>query len=288
MHEFDIIKKYFQNKLFPNRKDIILGSGDDCALLKPPKNELLAVSIDTLIEGVHFHKNFDPREVGYKSLAVNLSDLAAMGATPAWFTCALSLTNAQKKTAWLKNFTRGLKEAAHQYNISLVGGDLTKSKLLSITIQVHGFVPPQTALQRNQAKAGDYIYVSGKLGRPILSNYTSRPHPRIQLGLALRGKSTCAIDISDGLIADLSHLLKASRVGASLYLDKIPLVHPDGLYAGDDYELCFTGPKNLILKNIDCEYSCIGKIEKKMGLKIYYSEHNKKLYTIKKSGYQHF
>jgi len=288
MHEFDIIKKYFQKNISPKRTDIILGSGDDCALLMPPKNQLLAVSIDTLIEGVHFPKNLDAYEIAHKSLAVNLSDLAAMGASPAWYTCSLSLTTNYNNSTWLKKFARGLKDIAHYYKISLVGGDLTKSKILSITIQVHGFVPKKFALQRNQAKPGDYIYVSGKLGKSILNNFTSRPEPRIQLGLALRGKSACAIDISDGLIADLTHLLTKSKVGATIYVDKIPLVHPDGLYGGDDYELCFTGPKNLNLRNIDCEYTCIGKIENKRGLRIYLSEHNKKLYTIKKSGYQHF
>lgn len=290
LNEFELIKKYFQNNNFPKRKDVILGSGDDCALLKPPKDQLLAVSIDTLISGVHFPTDLAPDEIAYKALAVNLSDLAAMGAEPAWFTCALSLTQKEANKRWLKLFSAGLSETAREYHIALVGGDLTKSTVMSITIQVHGFVPKNLALRRDKAKAGDYIYVSNTLGIPVLQDFYTRPIPRISLGLALRGKSACAIDISDGLIADLSHILKASHVGARLYLDKIPLAHPDGLFSGDDYELCFTGPKNLNLrlKDTGCAIACIGKIEKKSGLRIYLSEQNKTLYTVKKSGYTHF
>lgn len=287
MHEFELIKTYFQDKFFSPRKDIILSSGDDCALLNPPQDQLLAVSMDTLISGVHFPKDLSPDKIGHRVLAVNLSDLAAMGAQPAWFTCALSLTPKENTPQWLKQFSAGLLKTAQKYQISLIGGDLTRSKILSITLQVHGFVPPQLVLRRDQAKIGEYIYLSGKLGYSVLTHYYHQADPCIALGLALRGKSHCAIDISDGLIADLSHILKSSKVGAELYLNQIPLVHPHGLYAGDDYELCFTAPKDLKIKGFK-NIRCIGKIIKKPGLKIYYTEKNKKLYTVPQTGYQHF
>src|SRR5579872_141773 len=242
MNEFDIIKKFFQRQSL-HRKDVILGSGDDCALLKMPEDQLLAVSMDTLISGVHFPKDLSAYEIGYKSLAVNLSDLAAMGAIPAWFTCGLSLPDFDEN--WCKEFSRGLFDLANQYHIELIGGDLTRSKILSITIQAHGFVPKELALRRDGAKIGDKIYISGKLGHAILKNYYHRPEPRINLGLALRGKAHSCIDISDGLIADLSHILESSKLGASIYMDKIPVVHQDALISGDDYELCFTARAEL-------------------------------------------
>lgn len=287
MHEFDLIKTYFQDKFLSARKDIILGSGDDCALLSPPKNQLLAVSTDTLISNVHFPHDLAPDKIASRALCVNLSDLAAMGAKPAWFTCALSLTHQEKNTHWLKKFSQGLLKTAKAYDISLIGGDLTRSTVLSMTIQVMGFVPKHLALHRGNAKVGEAIYVSGKLGYPVLKKYYYQPTPRIDLGLALRGKSKCAIDISDGLIADLTHILKASKVGAEIYLNTIPLVHPQGLTTGDDYQLCFTGPKNLKIKNIK-DIACIGQIVKKPGLKIYFSQENKKIYTVTQTGYQHF
>ena len=283
MNEFEIIRTYFQT-LTGNRKDVILGPGDDCALLKVPPDQLLAVSIDTLISGIHFPLDLAAYEIGYKSLAVNLSDLAAMGAMPAWFSCALTLN--ENNPEWLKNFSQGLKDIAQRYQVSLIGGDLTQGKILSITIQVHGFVPENAALKRHTAKIGDSIYVSGKLGYSVLKKYYHCPEPQIELGCLLRGKATSAIDISDGLLADLSHLLNASKVGAHIYLDQIPLVHPDGLFSGDDYELCFTGPSNLSVPGHNI--FCIGKITLDKALKIYFSENDKRLYTPAHMGYKHF
>lgn len=284
MNEFEIIQQYFQNsRNFPIKsKQVFLGSGDDCAILKIPPNQLLAVSIDTLISGVHFPKDFKPYDIGYKSLAVNLSDLAAMGAEPAWFTCAVSLVNNQKK--WLSEFAQGLADCAKKYKVVLVGGDITKSKILSISISINGLINPHQILKRSGAKVGDAIYISGKLGVAHAKKYYYRPEPKINLGLALRGKAHSAIDISDGLVADLSHILDASKVGASLYLDKIPLVSPAGLVSGDDYELCFTGPANLKIKGH--KIYCIGKIESQKGLRIY--NKNGSLYKIKNMGYRHF
>jgi len=281
MNEFDVIKKYFRHQPL-NRPDVVLGSGDDCALLKIPDNQLLAVSIDTLISGVHFPDDLNPYEIGYKALAVNLSDLAAMGAEPAWFTCSLTLPEINED--WLSEFSHGLFDCSKKYNIQLVGGDLTRGKILSMTVSINGFVPENQALKQSGAKIGDAIYVSGKLGEAHAKKYYSRPEPKINLGLALRGKAHSAIDISDGLVGDLGHILKSSNVGASLYLDQIPLVSEEGLTAGDDYELCFTGPEGLTIR--DHEIYCIGKIEAAQGLRIFQKDGT--LYHIKKSGYQHF
>ena len=287
MNEFDIIKKFFRQQS-NHREDVVLGGGDDCALLKTPQDQLLAVSIDTLISGVHFPKDLAAYEIGYKSLAVNLSDLAAMGAEPAWFTCALSLPNFDEN--WCKDFARGLFDLADQYHIELIGGDLTRSKILSITIQVHGFIPEKSALRRDGAKSGDKIYISGKLGYGILKKYYHRPEPRINLGLALRGKAHSAIDISDGLIADLSHILESSNLGASIYIDKIPVVHEDALTSGDDYELCFTAPAELKLESDPklsiYNISCIGQIESEKRLRVYKPDNT--LWISEKLGYQHF
>ncbi len=281
MNEFGIIKKYFQSSS-SNRQDVVLGSGDDCALLNVPADQLLAVSIDTLISGVHFPLDFSPYDIGYKSLAVNLSDLAAMCAEPLWFVCALTLPN--NNEAWLSEFSKGLFECAKKYNIQLVGGDLTHGDTLSITITVHGTVPEKYASKRSGAKVGDVIYLSGILGEALAKKYYYRPEPKIELGLALRGKIHSAIDISDGLVADVSHILKSSDVGASIFLEQIPLVCEEGLTSGDDYELCFTGPENLIAEGH--KIYPIGKIEAEKGLRIVKPDGS--LLTVEKTGYKHF
>jgi thiamine-monophosphate kinase len=219
---------------------------------------------------------------------VNLSDLAAMGAEPAWFTCGLSLPDFDQ--SWCKDFARGLFDLADQYHVELIGGDLTRSEILSITIQVHGFVSEKLALRRDGAKIGDKIYISGKLGHAVAQQYYYRPEPRINLGLALRGKAHSCIDISDGLVADLSHILENSSLGASIYSDKIPVVHQDALISGDDYELCFTAPAELNLESDPkfsiYEVSCIGEIEPEKGLRIYQPDGT--LWVPGKLGYQHF
>jgi len=281
MNEFEIIKKYFQRSPV-SRPDVILGSGDDCALLKIPADQLLAVSTDTLISGIHFPVDFPPYDIGYKALAVSLSDLAAMSAEPAWFTCALTLVQAE--SYWLDEFAKGLFDCAKKFNVQLVGGDLTHGTALSMTVTVHGFVPQKDAVKRSGAKVGDIIYLSGKLGGAFSKKFYHRPEPKIELSLTLRGKIHSAIDISDGLVADLSHILNASDVGASLFLDKIPLVSEEGLTSGDDYELCFTAPENLVLPNLGV-YP-IGKIESEKGLRIIQQDGS--LLNINKTGYKHF
>lgn len=268
MGEFDLIRRFFQR---PVRR-AALGVGDDCALLAPAPGMQLAVSSDMLVEGRHFFADVDPRLLGHKSLAVNLSDLAACGARPLAFTLALSLPRAD--AAWTEAFAGGLLALADAHGCELVGGDTTQGPL-NICITVFGEVPPGQALLRSGARAGDDIWVSGSLGdarlalEALLDHTTlppgtlaaarqrlEAPTPRVALGQALRGIASSALDVSDGLLGDLGHILEQSRVGASLdtrlitpLLDAgrhtplaIDLLHQCTLSGGDDYELCFTAP----------------------------------------------
>ena len=268
MGEFDLIRRFFQR---PVRR-AALGVGDDCALLAPAPGMQLAVSSDMLVEGRHFFANVDPRLLGHKSLAVNLSDLAACGARPLAFTLALSLPRAD--AAWTEAFASGLLALADAHGCELVGGDTTQGPL-NICITVFGEVPPGQALLRSGARAGNDIWVSGSLGdarlalEALLGHTTlppgtlaaarqrlEAPTPRVALGQALRGIASSALDVSDGLLGDLGHILEQSRVGASLdtrlvtpLLDAgrhtplaIDLLHQCTLSGGDDYELCFTAP----------------------------------------------
>ena len=265
--EFSLIRRWFTR---PASGTVALGIGDDCALLDVPAGSQLAVTIDTLVAGVHFFADTDPEALGHKSLAVGLSDLAAMAAEPAWATLALTLPEIAPD--WLQAFSRGLFTLADRYELQLVGGDTTRGPL-SITLQLHGLVPTDRALTRNGAQPGDEIWVSGWPGeallalaacrdelslvepwaQPLLARL-QRPEPRVEQGLALRGIATAAIDLSDGLAADLGHILERSGVGARLDWDALPLspallAHLDPLRAramvlqgGDDYELCITVP----------------------------------------------
>ncbi len=315
MDEFDIIAKYFATRTL-TRPDVIIGSGDDCAILEIPSQQQLAVSIDTLISGVHFPLDTPAFDIGYKSLAVNLSDLAAAGAEPAWVTMSLSLPEANSD--WLDNFAKGFFKLANQFNMQLIGGDITRGPILSITIQVHGFVPKHKALLRKGSQIGDLIYVTGTLGDAGLALQLlkaklsvshdlllrlNQPSPRVAAGLALRDIASSAIDISDGLIADLNHILERSQVGASIELQNIPfsmdLQNTDyntaihlALSAGDDYELCFTVPVdredklNIAFKDIDCGYKKIGVIDAQRGLRLINKDGS--LFDFEKIGYKHF
>lgn len=268
LSEFDLIRRYF-SELTPARDDVVLGIGDDCALLMVPPGRQLAVSMDTLVEGRHFAQGADPRGLGYKALAVNLSDLAAMGAEPAWATLSLSLPAADAQ--WLDAFADGFGALAGEWGVQLVGGDTTRGPL-SITVQVHGLVSPGTALRRDGARPGDLVYVTGTLGDAglallaaqglyvnpdalgFLRERLDRPTPRVRAGLALRGLATAAIDISDGLGSDLQHVCARSGVGVTLYAGELPVSAGVAEYiadtgdwalplgAGDDYELCVTVP----------------------------------------------
>lgn len=280
-----------------------MGIGDDCALLRPPAGMDLAVTVDTLVEGVHFPATTTPADLGHKALAVNLSDLAAMGAEPAWATLALTLPAADER--WLTGFAAGFLGLAQDFGLQLVGGDTTRGPL-AVTVQVHGFIPPGMALTRGGASEGDLIFVTGPLGtaglalrelqegagldadaRSLALKCLHRPEPRVAAGVALRGLASAAIDVSDGLLADLGHILAASGVGARLELERLPVAGE--LYdtlaragawhlpltAGDDYELCFTVPRHLervverVLKRTHCPQGCrIGEIEAESGLRL--------------------
>lgn len=266
LSEFDLIAKYFTRTPRHNGA-IALGVGDDCALLTPTPGTQLAISSDMLVEARHFFSDVDPRKLGHKCLAVNLSDLAAMGAKPIAFTLALSLPTVNEQ--WLAPFAEGLLGLADQYQCELIGGDTTQGPL-TICITIFGEVPNGAALRRDGAQAGDDIWVSGSLGdaRLALAGYRDEltldhatlehaaqrlhsPSPRVEFGLALRGIAHSAIDISDGLIGDLGHILTRSNLGATLNADALPvgamlqqqprtLRHQYALAGGDDYELCFT------------------------------------------------
>ena len=276
MGEFDLIARYFTRPARPGGA-VALGVGDDCALLTPAPGMQLAVSSDMLVAGRHFFADVDPEALGHKALAVNLSDLAACGARPLAFTLALSLPRVHEP--WLAGFSRGMWALADAHGCELVGGDTTQGPL-NICITVFGEVPAGQALLRSGARPGDDIYVSGTLGDARLAlesllghialpadmlalarQRLERPTPRVALGLALRGVASSAMDVSDGLLGDLSHILKASGVGASIdthvtshliatdaYASSAiaqfdqQLIHQCTLAGGDDYELAFTAP----------------------------------------------
>lgn len=297
--EFELIERFF-TAIGARRADVEVGIGDDCAVLIPPAGRRLAVTLDTLVEGIHFKPGADPQGLGHKALAVNLSDLAAAGAEPAWVTLSLTLPTADAD--WLKAFAHGFGALASRHGVALVGGDTTRGPL-SISVQAQGFVDPGQALRRNGARPGDLVYVSGTLGDAGLAllvqqglyaapeylahlrRRLDRPEPRVLLGLALRGLATSAIDVSDGLTSDLGHVLAASGCGATLHLEQLPLspalqayVEDSGdwspaLSAGDDYELCFTVPESrqgdveALAQRLDCRLSWIGMIEKTRGLR---------------------
>ncbi|MDY7546806.1 thiamine-phosphate kinase [Glaciimonas sp. CA11.2] len=272
LSEFDLISQYFTRAPRADGQ-IALGVGDDCALLMPTAGMQLAVSSDMLVAGRHFFADVDPYSLGHKSLAVNLSDLAAMGARPLGFTLALALPEARAE--WLAPFAAGLLALADAHDCELIGGDTTKGPL-NICITIFGETLPGQALRRDAARVGDDVWVSGTLGdaRLALAGYRCeftdqivmsddeharaatrmhQPTPRVALGIALRGIAHAAIDISDGLAGDLGHILERSGVGATLAVDCLPsgpvlrrqtqaLQRQFTLAGGDDYELCFTAP----------------------------------------------
>lgn len=297
--EFDLIRRFFSR---PTAQTLLPG-GDDAALLQPSAGMQLAVSTDMLVAGRHFLPDTDPYRLGWKTLAVNLSDLAAMGARPRWATLSLALPEVDE--SWLEAFASGFYDLAGKHNVDLVGGDTTRGPL-TLCVQIMGEVAPGAALQRNRAQPGDLVWVSGTLGMAaaglahlqgrlalpdtaLLDECTRKleqPEPRVQLGLALQGRIACAMDISDGLLGDLGHILDASGVGAQLDVAALPV--PAGLRArlneasvrhcvlsgGDDYELLFTAPaeQNTTLRQIARELgvtlTCIGRITAEPGLQL--------------------
>lgn len=266
--EFDIIRRYFTRD-----SSAVLGVGDDAALIEVAPGHHLAVSTDMLVSGRHFFPDADPFKLGHKSLAVNLSDMAAMGARPRW--AALSLALPEVNELWLQKFSEGFFALAGEFNISLIGGDTTRGPL-NICVTIMGECKPGEALRRDGARSGDEIWVSGTIGDAALAlaalqgrvslrpdelahceQALHAPQPQVGLGIALRGIATSAIDVSDGLLADLGHILARSAVGAEVYFDKLPVSEliaarlSDAsarqclLAGGDDYQLCFTAPAHL-------------------------------------------
>lgn len=301
--EFELIERYF-SKGFAQRNDVAIGVGDDAAVVQVPTGSELVVAVDTLVSGVHFPAGMAPEHVGHRALAVNLSDLAAMGASPCWCTLALTLPSVEER--WLENFARGFRELALRHDVALIGGDTTRGPL-TISVQILGVVPTGAAILRSGAEPGDLVFVSGTPGdaaaglgliqgtisaaQPgVADNLRQRflaPTPRVELGLALRGIASAAIDVSDGLHADLNKLLVASGMGAGLYLDRLPLsralldcqgfarARRLALSGGDDYELCFTVPADRVsaaeraAATVACAIRRIGTIEAQPGLRCF-------------------
>jgi thiamine-monophosphate kinase len=314
MSEFDLIQRYFTR----STPSAILGVGDDAALLKIGDGMELAVSTDMMVSGTHFFSDADPMLLGHKTLAVNLSDLAAMGATPRWATLALSLPEINE--SWLKNFSNGFFSLAEQYGVELIGGDTTRGPL-NLCVTIMGEVANGKALRRDGAKVGDDIWVSGTLGEAALAlahlqnklklqhdNFATyavrlhQPQPRVSLGHALSGIANSAIDISDGLLADLGHILERSKVGAEINYTAIRGIHVEGveedviqrcvLAGGDDYELCFTASaaNRAAIQNIsvtlDLPLSLIGRITIESGCNVH--DADGRMMQIKEQGYDHF
>ena len=324
--EFEIIRRNFAGRGV-DRGDVVIGIGDDGAVVRVPSDCDLVTVVDTLVVGVHFPHETRPQDVGHKALAVNLSDVAAMGAVPAWATLALTLPHAD--AAWLSAFARGFFGLAEQYGVQLVGGDTTYGPL-TVTVQVQGWVRTGQAVRRSGARPGDVIYLTGSVGDAGLAlrawqqnqdlpavdgeylfSRLHRPTPRCKEGEALSGAVTAMVDISDGLAADLGHILDASGVGATLNLQSIPLspsffaVTDSGKYylneaerlrlalsAGDDYELCFTASAaqgrrvEELFSNFSCGCHAIGIIEAAPGLRLRQTDGT--LLPLEHSGYEHF
>lgn len=318
MTEFDIIKRFFTRPT-PGAK---LGVGDDAALLRVGEGMELVVSTDMLVSGTHFFSDTDPFLLGRKALAVNLSDIAAMGAQPRWATLALSLPQADEQ--WLQKFSEGFFALAVEHGVDLVGGDTTRGPL-NLCVTIMGEAPKRTAVRRSGALAGDDIWVSGKLGDAALGlahlqgriklpeharasclAALQQPQPRVALGLALRGIANSMIDVSDGLLADLGHILESSDVAAEVRYDKLPvsslfasggdelaeLAEHCVLSGGDDYELCFTAPDgqreeiNALSSTLRLPLTRIGKIVSGRGCKVRKADGN--VMALKESGYDHF
>lgn len=314
--EFDIIRTYFTRAV--KHPDVIpLSIGDDAAIVRTPAGCENVIAIDTLNAGIHFPHDTPAYDIGWKALAVNLSDLAAMGALPRWFTLALSLPQADEQ--WLAEFARGLFALADQYEVDLIGGDTTRGPL-SIAVQIGGIVKQGQYLTRRGAQVGDRIYVSGTLGDAALAltllkqnlnapasliQRLNQPEPRLALGQLLVGKASACIDISDGLAADLGHILTQSQVGAVLHTEALPrsaeLVNTEPdiprqlnyiLHGGDDYELCFTVPPHHIAaveqgaRQQQISISAIGEIVAEQGITVI--DANGKAKPLAAQGYQHF
>lgn len=313
--EFNLIAKYF-TRATPGAD---LGVGDDAALLRVSTGHQLAISVDMLVAGTHFFHDASPYDIGWKAMAVNISDIAAMGATPKWATLAIAMPEVNEP--WLAEFSRGLFACADSFAVDLIGGDTTRGPL-NISVQIMGEVPTGKALRRDGAKLDDDIWVSGMLGSAALglaylqgkitldSDVAGHclqalhiPTPRTALGLALRGKANSCIDVSDGLLADLGHILEASNLGATVMLDDIhchdylhskldqPMMQQCVLAGGDDYELVFTAPESQrqaiqeLSRQLNLPLSRIGRTTENTALKVTYRQQP---LAISRKGFDHF
>lgn len=317
MNEFELIDVFFKS-MTHHREDVILGIGDDASCLRVPDGMALFVSCDTLVADVHFLPDWDAYDIAFKAVMVNLSDLAAMGAKPAWLTLALTLP--EFNSDWLMRYSQGLRDALDRFNLALVGGDTTKGPL-SMTLTIHGLAPEGRLVGRHGANPGDKIFVSGELGAAAqavaflnqpdvdgahqqrLMEKLLHPVPRVDLCDHLQQFATAAIDISDGLGADLNHICQASQVGACLAFDQLP-IHPlvrhyqaahsfdFAMKGGDDYELCFTvAPQDevqFLEMNAQLGLNCtkIGQIQAHPGLWVTYPDGRVRAYPPE--GYAHF
>ena len=314
--EFDLIER-IRRHTEVNRDDVVEGIGDDAAIVAVPAGRELAIAVDTLVEGVHFPAGTAPADIGWKALAVNLSDLAAMGATPAW--ALLALTTPDGDEAFFDGLARGFAELATPYRLALIGGDTTRGPL-TVTVAVHGFSAPGEALLRSGARVGDVVMVTGTLGDAAaglrclaesdasayatLIERLNRPTPRVSAGQALRGIATACIDVSDGLVADLGHICAASGVGADIDAAKLPLssallthfADADALDfalgGGDDYELCFTVPADragevgATLARLGCGATRVGRIVEGTGVRVLDAQGN--VHEPARAGWNHF
>jgi thiamine-monophosphate kinase len=312
--EFDIIARYFTRRLV--RSDVLLGVGDDAAVLDAPPDRKLVVAMDTIVEGVHFPQGTSAEDVGYRALAVNLSDVAAMGAQPSWMTLSLSLPSADER--WISGFACGLFELADRYNVALVGGDTVRGPLVA-TVQIGGWVEADRWLTRSGAQAGDLLFVSGTPGEAAaglaviqkqieggrsgayLRRRFLRPEPRLELGRRLRTIVSAAMDVSDGLLTDVEKLCAASACGAVLDVDALPASSPmrelfgDAacvdyqLGGGDDYEIIFTASpdrtRDLAQLRQAHAFTQIGLITAERGVRC---RRHGESFATKRGGYDHF
>lgn len=319
-NEFQLIQQFFQREQAEQpAAGVVLGIGDDCALLQVPSGEQLAVSVDTLVAGVHFLADADAELIAERALRTNLSDLAAMGAKPLWFTLALTLPKADED--WLRAFSRGLFRCAREYGIALVGGDTTKGPL-TISIQVMGSVVPSHSLRRDGASLGDFVLVTNYLGdgaaalavlqekiQPdesaleYLHERFYRPVPRLKEAAVLADLASAALDISDGLVADLQHICNSADLGAIIDVESLPIspavqslnnpaqAYEWALSGGDDYELCFTVPPAnmpevaMLIAQGKLQATVIGEMV--AGNRVY-CELDGEPYETSRAGYQHF
>ncbi|MGH8507276.1 MAG: thiamine-phosphate kinase [Gammaproteobacteria bacterium] len=317
LSEFEIIDRYFRPRP-PDRTEVVVGVGDDAAILRVAGRRDLALTVDTLVADTHFSNDAEPEAIGYKALAVSLSDLAAMGAEPLCATLALTLPQADE--AWLERFSDGFFHLARRHALDLVGGNISRGPL-TISVAAHGTLPEGGALRRIGAQPGDAIFVTGTLGdaalsldvqagaHPELAPYADylrkrlhRPTPRVAQGVALRGLASSAIDVSDGLAADLGHILTANSVGAVIELHRLPRSSalqalPDlprqwelGLGGGEDYELCFTVPEIHVDKLGQdlggVSITRIGQIQRRRGLRVI--DPHGTTYASSLHGFRHF